>query len=344
VTAAYAADPVAANLVSFPPRDSGWASTSWRDSNAGYAGGRFAMDVNAIWVPHALEALGQILGELRSLGFAMDSLARAMPTVLDGTTLGGYARDSLALQRAIATWWAASRHFEVVLGATEARTRIAARLRAMPAEERAYWTTILDAPGADPDSLAFLDVALDADGRPIGVANSDAATRLFLGEGKQGAPAREASGADAVMRDVRLFVRPYPVGLFIERVGPVVANDAYAEPGVWRAFVADPYHGPRVVWGRDVNLFLLGVAGRIAASHDSLGRGGAEAGDATRELRDALARVLTAVESSGFQSELWSYEIEGGRAVPVRYGTSSDVQLWSTTDLAVQFALSRLLR
>jgi hypothetical protein len=123
-----------------------------------------------------------------------------------------------------------------------------------------------------------------------------------------------------------------------------VANDAYAEPRVWRAFVADPYHGPRVVWGRDVNLFLLGVAGRIAASHDSLARGGAEAGDATRELRDALARVLTAVESSGFQSELWSYEIEAGRPVPVRYGTSSDVQLWSTTDLAVQFALSRLLR
>jgi hypothetical protein len=28
--------------------------------------------------------------------------------------------------------------------------------------------------------------------------------------------------------------------------------------------------------------------------------------------------------------------------VPVRYGTGSDVQLWSTTDLAVAFALSRL--
>jgi hypothetical protein len=28
--------------------------------------------------------------------------------------------------------------------------------------------------------------------------------------------------------------------------------------------------------------------------------------------------------------------------LPMRYGTASDVQLWSTTDLAVQFALSRL--
>ena len=35
-----------------------WASASWRDSGVGYAGGRYAMDVNAIWAPHALEAIG----------------------------------------------------------------------------------------------------------------------------------------------------------------------------------------------------------------------------------------------------------------------------------------------
>ncbi|HUF29135.1 MAG TPA: hypothetical protein VMM77_00630 [Gemmatimonadaceae bacterium] len=334
LTAAYARDPVAANLVSFPARDSGWASTSWRDSNAGYAAGRYAMDVNAIWVPHALESLGSIMGILRSLGFSTDSLTRALPNVMNGTPLGGYARDSLALQRAIDAWWSASRHFEVVLGPAEVRARIAARLAAMPAEERAYWTSVVETPGAVPDSLVFLDVALDARGRPVGVANSDPATRLFLGDGVRGPRAAESSGAHNVMRDVRLFVRPYPIGLFIERVGPVVANDAYAQPGVWRSFEADAYHGPRVVWGRDVNLFLMGVAGRIAQ------------GDAAREseLRAALLQVLTAVEASGFQSELWSYEIVDGRPVPVRYGASSDVQLWSTTDLAVQFALSRLLR
>ena len=51
-----------------------------------------------------------------------------------------------------------------------------------------------------------------------------------------------------------------------------------------------------------------------------------------------------AAEASGFQSELWSYEVRDGRVVPVRYGISSDVQLWSTTDLAVQFLLARLRR
>ena len=41
-------------------------------------------------------------------------------------------------------------------------------------------------------------------------------------------------------------------------------------------------------------------------------------------------------------NELWSYRIEDGRLRPIRYGIGSDVQLWNTTDLAVQFALSHL--
>jgi len=49
------------------------------------------------------------------------------------------------------------------------------------------------------------------------------------------------------------------------------------------------------------------------------------------------------VDRSGLRhAELWSYRIENGRLLPVRYGTSSDVQLWSLTDLAVQFWLDRI--
>ena len=56
-----------------------------------------------------------------------------------------------------------------------------------------------------------------------------------------------------------------------------------------------------------------------------------------------LTRILAAVEASGLgHNELWSYRIEGDRLLPIRYGTSSDVQLWNTTDLAVEFELSRL--
>jgi hypothetical protein len=41
---------------------------------------------------------------------------------------------------------------------------------------------------------------------------------------------------------------------------------------------------------------------------------------------------------------LWSYAVRGDQVVAIRYGSGADVQLWSTTDLAVQFALSRLGR
>jgi hypothetical protein len=335
MTAPYVADPVATRLVSFAPRDTGWQSASWRDSNVGYAGGRFAMDVNAIWVPHALESMALILDTFRALGISIDSLSRIEPAVRPETPLGRYARDAGALKVAIDAWRGAARHFVVRLGPADVRSRVAARLAALPAAERTYWQRALATTKADQDSLVFLALSLDAQGRPIGVANTDPATRLFLGEGER-SRGLDSVARTSVLRDVRLFVRPYPVGLLIEGVGPVVANDAYATPGVWAAFERDRYHGPRVAWGREVNLFLLGVANHLGASP----------GDSpySRELRASIATVQRAVESSGFRSELWSYEIANGRVNPIRYGSGSDVQLWSTTDLAVQYALSRIRR
>jgi hypothetical protein len=205
---------------------------------------------------------------------------------------------------------------------------VTARVEALPEAERRYWTGIL-ATLSLRDTLSFLALSLDAAGNPIAVANSDPSTRLFLLDDPSD------SARVGVLRDVRLFVQPYPVGLFIDGVGPVVANDAYASPAIWPRFESDRYHGPRVVWGREVNLFMLGVMNQIAAARDTV---------YANELRAALERVRSAIDASGFHSELWSYEVRDSRAEPARYGTGSDIQLWSTTDLAVQFGLSRLRR
>lgn len=328
MTSAYAADQTATNLISFAPRDGGWAATSWRDSGVGYAGGRFAMDVNTIWAPHAMQSLATIVRMLPDIGINVDSIAQTMSELMPTLPLGRWIRDTNALAAASAAWWDASRHFVVRLAPPVVRSRVAQRLDALPAHEREYWNGVLQRTGAAQDTLVFLALSLDANGQPIGVANTDVATGLFLGR------APGPVDAAAMWRDVLLFARPYPVGLYIEGVGPVVANDAYAAPPVWQAFERDRYHGPRVIWGREVNLFALGVARLIAEAEPNSAEAGA--------LRGALDRVLTAAEASGFQSELWSYEVRDGRVVPIRYGTGSDVQLWSTTDLAVQFALSRL--
>lgn len=330
VTAPYAEQPVVGNLVSFAPRDSGrWASQSWRDSGVGYAGGRYAMDVNAIWAPAALEAVGRILEALRSAG---------IPTEIDaGTPLARYARDPAALRRAVDTWRGASSHFVVRLSPAEVRASVAARLAAMTEDDRRHWSGVLERTRADRDSFVFMALALDGVGRPIPVANSDVATRLFLGDSDlAGTPAGAQARVD-VLRDVRTFTRAYPVGLLIDGIGPAVASDAFATPAVWGDFERDRYHGPRVVWGRENNLFLIGTMRRIA---DAAGDPAAAA--YVNELRSAVDRVLTAVDASGFHSELWSYEVRGGRVVPIRYGSGSDVQLWSTTDLVVAYQRARL--
>jgi len=344
-TRAFARDPVATNLVSFEKRDSThWRSASWRDSDVGYANGRFAMDINAIWAPHALRSIASALTALHALGFTNPELDSIAPGIAR-SPLGEWFDDSTSLHRAIDSWRRARSLFTVALGPREIAQHARDRLAALPQAERAYWEKTMSlAPGSG-DSLVFLALALDARGSPIAVVNTDPSTDLFLSALTARGMNRTVTASEVTL-EVGPFMRNYPVGLFVDGLGPVVANDAFAPPQVWDAFRREPYHSPRVVWGREVNLFLLGVAGRISAEAEASGRLADPAlASNVRHLRTSLERVLAAVSASGVQhNELWSYRIEGGRLLPTRYGTSSDVQLWSTTDLAVQFALSHLPR
>jgi hypothetical protein len=344
-TRRYVDDPRALNLVSYPKRDSThWRSASWRDSDAGYAGGRFAMDVNAIWVPQALESIALILAALPQIGIQPGTLDSIAPGI-GRTPLGAYIRDTVALRSAIETWRGARRHFEVTLGPGEIEARLRAKLAWLPEEERRYWEKVMARNGEPRDSLAFLALSLDAEGNPIAIVNTDPATGLFLENLTRGVLTGRMK-PEAVMRDVAPFVRTFPVALFAGRLGPLAANDAYASPEIWERFRKDPYHGPRVVWGREVNLLFLGLANQIAGGFDGLGRL-VDPGlhPYLCALDDALQRTLNAVHASGLEhNELWSYRIEDGRLLPTRYGTSSDIQLWNGTNLAVQFVLSRLPR
>jgi hypothetical protein len=321
-TRPYVDDSRPANLVSFPTRNpTHWRSASWRDSDAGYAGGRFAMDVNAIWAPQALQSIGVILTSLKAVGITAASLDSLAPGI-GSTPLGEYHRDPALLRRAADTWRGARSHFVVTLAPEEIQRRLRAKLAWLPAQERSYWRKVMGEHGPLRDSLSFLALSLDGSGKPIPVVNTDPATGLFLGG---------SSKSDSLLLALAPFVQPYPVGLFVEGLGPLVANDAYASRHVWERFKADAYHSPRVVWGREVNLLLLGLA-NLTDSFDPV-------------VRVALDRTLRAVEASGLgYNELWSYRIEEDRLLPIRYGTSSDVQLWNTTDLAVEFVLARLAR
>jgi len=208
------------------------------------------------------------------------------------------------------TWQQAAQHFMVALPPAEVAARVGAKIGSLAPDEANYWSAVVARSGVPGDTLRFPAVSLDSAGQPIPVMTTDPAMWLLL----------ERQPADRESELLRPFVLPYPVGLFIDGVGLAVANDAYATSKVWDMFEHDLYHSPRVVWGREVNVLLAALA--------------------TRNRPGAVDSVRTAVARSGLQyAELWSYKFEAGTLRPVRYGSSSDVQLWTLTDLAVQYLL-----
>jgi hypothetical protein len=290
--APYTREPVATHLVSFKRDPDGYCHPgSWRDSRVGYAGGCFAFDVNVVWVPQALLAIGVIDSVLRQMGEP-----------------GLQQADDV--RRAAQAWRGTVRHFMVSLAPAEVESRVRAKLASLPDGERAHWDSVLARAGFPTDTLRFPAVSLDSAGRPIPVMTTDPGMWLLL---ERQPPERENEL-------LRPFLLPYPVGLFIDGVGLAIANDAYAPPAVWQMFERDRYHSPRVVWGREVNVLLTALA--------------------TRNRPSAIDSVRNAVARSGLQyAELWSYKFDGSALRPVRYGSSSDVQLWTLTDLAVQYLL-----
>ncbi|MFQ5865878.1 MAG: hypothetical protein ACE5IW_11685 [bacterium] len=345
VSRSYVENPVTENLISFRKLEGQrWHAGSWRDSGVGYANGRYAMDINAIWVPKALESVERIFEILRELDISMDDLIKSAPEIKD-TKLIEYAQKPDILQQAIKTWRKAVRHFEVYLSPQEVQQRVRVKLEWLPEEERVYWENVIAKSAADKERIEFLALSLAEKGQPIPVANTDVATWLFL-ENVTGEVLKGEIKPTEVIKRLNIFVVPYPVGLFLDGVGPVVANDAYASSDVWENFKRDLYHSPRVIWGREVNLLFLGLAKQILAAYDSDGRiKDVNLDSYVRELRAILDKTLTAVTASRLKhNELWSYRIEDERLLPARYTTSTDIQLWNLTDLAVQYMLERLMK
>jgi hypothetical protein len=291
--APYAREPIATNLVGFRRDDDGWWHPgSWRDSRVGYAGGRFAFDVNVVWVPQALRAIGTIDSVLRALG---------QPGVDNARHIAGVAE----------AWRGTARHFMVALAPADVEQRVRAKLASLPTVEREHWESVLARSGFPTDTLRFPAVSLDGAGQPIPVMSTDPGMWLLLER-------QDRAREDELLRP---FLLPYPVGLFIDGVGIAATNDAYASPEVWQMFERDLYHSPRVVWGREVSVLAAALA--------------------TRDRRGAVDSLRSAVARSGLQyAELWTYKFAGGGLRPVRYGAASDVQLWTLTEIAVQYLLN----
>ena len=297
----FAEAPAVDRLIALKP---GRMTGQWRDSEEGLGRGRYAYDVNAVFVPAAL-----------------DAAARLLRAGLLDAYLGADDRAVLTSAGAMARTWRerAPSLFRVAIPAAEATAKVRAYARSLgvPAEPA------VGAIGAAP--LVFHAIALDARGRAVPIVHSDEGFALLF--------------ADPSPADLDTYVtaamRPFPAGLMTD-IGLLVANAAQADATTQGRFTPAAYHGA-VVWSWQQALFAAGLE-RQLARRDLPPPTRALLARAQASLWRAI-RATRATQSS----ELWSWAFEDGRYRVVAFGAgkqdvdeSNAAQLWSTVYLAVQ--------
>ena len=296
----FADDPRAANLIALKP---GLSVGQWRDSNDGLAGGRFPYDVNAVFVPAALDAAGRM--------FAAGLL---------DPYIGAGDRGIFARAEAMSRIWRAKAGplFDVTVASATARRDIAEYCAALHISDEAALRSVGNLP------VRFHALALTAEAKAIPVVHSDEGFELLFGHPS---PAELRQAVTALMR-------PFPAGLLTD-VGVVVANPVYAASAIQAVLNRNAYHGT-VIWSWQQAVLAAGLQRQLRRRElppalMQLLRA------AQVKLWDDI-RAAQAMRNS----ELWSWSFAQGRFHIAPFGASAaDVdesnaaQLWSTVYLAI---------
>lgn len=303
-TEAFATNPIASNLVGIKD---GRMTGQWRDSEEGLGRGKYAYDVNAVFVPAALDAIDRIL-ESGLLDAYIDEAQRR-------TLQKARFQHGVWSQRAPPL-------FVVKLSADEARSRVLAYADRVGVDVD---TTLLEKDLSG--DIEFNALSLDASGKPIPVLHSDDGFALLL---TSPAPAQ-------LERSITALMRPFPLGL-LTPVGLLVANPAFADPEVQARFGSDAYHGT-VVWSWQQAVLAAGISRQLARTDlpEPL----------RARLQEARSQLWSAISATNTlrTSELWSWSFSNGhyRAEPfgqdsTHVDESNAAQLWSTVFLSFREA------
>ena len=302
-TRPFADQPSAAHLLEIK---AGYSVGQWRDSNTGLGNGRYPYDVNAVFAPAALSAIEKMYA------------AGLLDPYLTPADRSAFAQAG----RMAAVWRArAPALFEVGVPSGEAHKDVAAYAQAegVPAAPG------LAALPAKP--LKFHALALNADGSPVRVVNSDEGFNLLYGKPD---PA-------SLSWEVAALMRPFPAGL-MTRVGLLVANPAYADADEAKLFTPSAYHGT-VVWSWQQAVLAAGLDRQLKRT------------DLPAPVRAQLVRARKTLwaaietdEAKGISnSELWTWAYKDGGYQIVPFGAvagdadeSNAAQLWSTVYLALK--------
>ena len=298
--AMFADDPRAPNLIALKP---GISVGQWRDSNDGLAGGRFAYDVNAVFVPAALDAAGR---------FFSSGLLDSFLVTAD--------RAMFARAETMAEVWRAKAGplFDVSVPSTAARRDIADYAAALKVPDSAALRSVGESP------VRFHALSLSADEKTIPVLHSDEGFEFLFGR----------PSAAALTQAVTALTRPFPAGL-LTPVGVVVANPVYATPSIQAQLTRSAYHGT-VIWSWQQAVLAAGLERQLRRRDlpPSLK-------DLLRKAQMQLWGAIRAAHTMR-NSELWSWTIAGEQFQIAPFGAnaadadeSNAAQLWSTVYLAI---------
>jgi hypothetical protein len=304
-TAAFAADPKPANLVGIKE---GRMTGQWRDSEEGLGRGRYAYDVNAVFVPAALEAIDRLVKSGLIDTYLTDAQRRTLQQA--GTQHDVWSRKAPPM-------------FVVTLPAKQARDQITAYAAAVGVDAKqplaALDSSLRDQP------LTFNALSLDANGKPIPVMHSDDGFALLFTQ----------PTAAQLQRSIDAIMRPFPAGL-LTPIGLLVANPAFADRDTQSRFGNSAYHGT-VVWSWQQAVLAAGLSRQLARKDLSA--------DLRTRLQSARSQLWKAIDATNAlrSSELWTWSFAKGQYQPEAFGQqnahadeSNAAQLWSTVYLSFQ--------
>jgi hypothetical protein len=298
--ARFADDPRAPNLIALKP---GFDAGQWRDSNDGLGGGRFPYDVNAVFVPAALEAA-----------------ARFFSSGLLNSYLAAADRELFARANAMAATWRAQAGplFDVRVPSATARRDIADYAAALKISDDAALRSV------DDSTVSFPALALTSDDKTIAVIHSDVGFDLLFGTPTSAALAQ---GATALLR-------PFPAGL-LTPVGVVVANPVYSTPAIQARLTGSAYHGT-VVWSWQQAVLAAGFQRQLQRQDLP-----PPLLDHLHAAQMQLWGAINAAHAMR-NSELWTWTFMHGHFEIAPFGAnaadadeSNAAQLWSTVYLAI---------
>jgi hypothetical protein len=298
--AKFADDPRAPSLISLKP---GFSAGQWRDSNDGLGGGRFPYDVNAVFVPAALDAAQRFFA------------SGLLDPYLDTADRGIFSR-----AESMARVWRdkAGAPFDVTLPSAAVREDITRYAADLNLSDDAALRSVGNSP------VHFHALSLSADAKSIPILHSDEGFELLFGN----------PGPAALRQALTAIMRPFPAGLLTD-VGIVVANPVYATSAIQAQLTSSAYHGT-VIWSWQQAVLAAGLQRQLRredlpSSVKQLLRG------AERQLWSAIRAAHTLRNS-----ELWSWTFSSGRFHIAPFGAkaadadeSNAAQLWSTVYLAI---------